>query len=162
MNGSRNEGKSESNEEQIKNAYNSLNISNETPKYYKELLKSYEERNNNKNKENTNSRDEIGERIFNINEGVFFPNFSVISSICPKEYQKQKENEDKSNEGLSFYDSFFFLLNGFLNQKEKKSLIKQDNINGTITINSEDKKILIKAMKKKMNLWNLIIMILMN
>ena len=115
-------------------------ISNETPKYYKELLKSYEERNNNKNKENTNSRDEIGERIFNINEGVFFPNFSVISSICPKEYQKQKENEDKSNEGLSFYDSFFFLLNGFLNQKEKKSLIKQDNINGTITINSEDKK----------------------
>ena len=38
-------------------------ISNETPKYYKELLKSYEERNNNKNKENTNSRDEIGERI---------------------------------------------------------------------------------------------------
>ena len=137
-------------------------ISNETPKYYKELLKSYEERNNNKNKENTNSRDEIGERIFNINEGVFFPNFSVISSICPKEYQKQKENEDKSNEGLYFYDSFFFLLNGFLNQKEKKSLIKQDNINGTITINSEDKKILIKAMKKKMNLWNLIIMILMN
>jgi hypothetical protein len=146
MNGSRNEGKSESNEKQIKNGFSSFDIFNETPKYYKELLKSYEKSKNYKNNENTNSRDENEERTFNINEGVSFPNFSAISIICPKE--SQKENEDRSNEGLSLYDSFLFLLNELLNQpksfceKGKKSLIKQDNVNvnGKVKINIDDKK----------------------
>ena len=148
MNGSRNEGKSGSNEEQIKNHFSSLDITNETPKYYKELLNSYEEKNNYKNNENTNSRDEIEERVFNINEAFSIPNFSSISNIYSKEFQNQKENEDRSNEGLSSYDSFFLFLKLFRQnksfcEKEKKSLIKQDNVNKTININckEEDKKI---------------------
>ena len=126
-----NEGKSRSNEEQIKNAFDSMDIINETPEYYEEFQKSYEERNNYKNSENKNSREEIGERVFNIKEGVSLPKISAISNIFPKE--SQKENEDRSNEGvedLSCFDSCFSDLG-------KKSLIKQDNLNGTAKKNIE-------------------------
>lgn len=139
-----NEGKSRSNEEQIKNAFDSMDIINKTPEYYEEFQKSYEERNNYKNSENKNSREEIGERVFNIKEGVSLPKISAISNIFPKE--SQKENKDRSNEGveeLSCFDSLLFSFIHFLNQQKcfsdlgKKSLIKQDNLNGTAKKNIE-------------------------
>ena len=139
-----NEGKSRSNEEQIKNAFDSMDIINETPEYYEEFQKSYEERNNYKNSENKNSREEIGERVFNIKEGVSLPKISAISNIFPKE--SQKENKDRSNERveeLSCDDSLLFSFIHFLNQQKsfsdlgKKSLIKQDNFNGTAKKNIE-------------------------
>ena len=112
MNGTRTEGKSGNNEEQIKNAFNSMDISNKTPEYYNEFLKSYEERNNNKISENKNIRERIRERVFNINEGIL-PNISDISNI----------------EG-SYYDSLF--LSNF------NEFLKQDNLNGTFKINSKE------------------------
>lgn len=139
-----NEGKSGSNEEQIKNAFDSMDILNKTPEYYEEFQKSYEERKNYKNSENKNSREEIGERVFNIKEGVSLPKISAISNIFPKE--SQKENKDRSNEGveeLSCFDSILFSFIHFLNQQKcfsdlgKKSLIKQDNLNGTAKKNIE-------------------------
>ena len=139
-----NEGKSRSNEEQIKNAFDSMDIINKTPEYYEEFQKSYEERNNYKNSENKNSRVEIGERVFNIKEGVSLPKISAISNIFPKE--SQKENKDRSNERveeLSCDDSLLFSFIHFLNQQKsfsdlgKKSLIKQDNFNGTAKKNIE-------------------------
>jgi len=139
-----NEGKSRSNEEQIKNAFDSMDIINKTPEYYEEFQKSYEERNNYKNSENKNSRVEIGERVFNIKEGVSLPKISAISNIFPKE--SQKENKDRSNgrvEELSCDDSLLFSFIHFLNQQKsfsdlgKKSLIKQDNFNGTAKKNIE-------------------------
>ena len=112
MNGTRIEEKSGNNEEQIKNAFNSMDISNKTPEYYNEFLKSYEERNNNKISENKNSREGIGERVFKIKEGIL-PNISDISNI----------------EG-SYYDSLF--LSNF------NEFLKQDNLNGTFKINSKE------------------------
>ena len=112
MNGNRIEGKNGNNEEQIKNAFNSMDISNKTPEYYNEFLKSYEERNNNKISENKNSREGIGERVSNINEDILH-NISYISKI----------------EG-PYCDSLF--VSNF------NEFLKQDNLNGTFKINSKE------------------------
>jgi hypothetical protein len=88
--------RSESDEEQIKNDYNSLEKTNETPNYFKEYIKSDEERNKNQNKSN---EDEIGEKLYPIKEDASSPNLSGIGNKYSQESQKQKENKDKSQEG---------------------------------------------------------------
>ena len=108
MNGSR----SGSDEEKISNDYNSFEKTNETPNYFKILMKSFEERNNNESKSN---EDELEEKSYPIKKIGSSPNLSGIYSK-----KSLKENEDKSQEeekGRLSCKSLFSSINELLNQK---------------------------------------------
>ena len=144
MNGSKSGG--ENSEEKMKNDCNSLEKANETPKFYKELMKINEDYKKNENK---SSNDEFGERSYPIKEGDSLPYFSGISNIysnqSQKEKEKEKENKDKDQEegeGRDSFDSLISFAYEFLNQQKDSNEIGKKSKDKTIKINikEEDKK----------------------
>lgn len=142
MNGSKSGG--ENSEEKMKNNCNSLEKTNETPKFYKELMKLNEDYKKNENK---NSNDEFGERSYPIKEDASFPNFSGISNIYSNESQKEKEKENKGKnqeegEGRHSFDSLISFVYESLNQQKDSNEIKNKSKDKAIKINikQEDKK----------------------
>jgi hypothetical protein len=146
---SRSESKSGSDEEQIKNDYNSFEKTNETPNYFKEYIKSDEERNKNENKSNG---DEIGEKSYPIKEDASSPNLSGIGNKYSQESQKQKENRDKSQEGEEgrrSNGSLFSSSNDFSNQL--KSFFEEEEDESKDIIRKEIGKIIKKLIEIHMN-----------
>ena len=140
---------SESDEEQIKNDYNSFEKTNETPNYFKEYIKSDEERNKNENKING---DEIGEKSYPIKEDASSPNLSGIGNKYSQESQKQKENRDKSQEGEEgrrSNGSLFSSSNDFSNQL--KSFFEEEEDESKDIIRKEIGKIIKKLIEIHMN-----------
>lgn len=104
-------------------AYNILEKTNETPKYYKDFDKSYE-RNKDyyKNNGDKSNIEEIREKPYPIKEGISLSKLSDISSIYFKDSQKEKEkdNENRSQEGIEGQSnsSLFLSFNESSNQQK--------------------------------------------
>ena len=140
MNGNKSGG--ENSEEKMNNDCNSLEKTNQTPKFYKELMKLKEDYKKNENK---SSNDEFGERSYPIKEFDSFPNFSGISNIYSNGSQKEKENKDKNQEegeGRNSFDSLISLAYESLNQQKDSNEIGKKSKDKAIKINikEEDKK----------------------